>query len=189
MAEWTRVKWTEAAQVARLLKWNDEPQEALALPPRDYFQSLVKDGRLKDAIAFLAQALPRYEAVTWAARYVRDAERQPEPKSPEAEAIKTALLWVQDPVEHRRRAAFAAARAAEPASAEATTGLAVFYSGGSVAPDKCEALPPPPHAAGLFAAAAVRIAAGRSRDRSSALRAALESGETYAEDGRAPLAR
>src|SRR5579871_4071709 len=178
MVEWTRVKWTEAGQITRVLGWDDEPVETLTMPPCTFFAKLKSDGRLGHAVAFLAQALPRFDAVSWAVRFVHDSEPVAKPESPEANALKSALLWLQDPSEERRRTAFVAARKCK--GAESMAAMAVFFSGGSIAPLKCDPQPAPPDAAGRFAAVAVRIACARSADRERAFRTALETGERLA---------
>jgi len=186
MDEWTRVKWTEAGQVTRLLGW-EESAAAEAMRPAEFLAQLRANRRWTPAIAFLAQALPRFEAVTWAVRFVRDSEPAAGPETPEGVALKSALLWLQDPCDERRRTAFAAARAAS--GAEAMAAMAVFYSGGSVAPANCEPLPAPHHLAGRCAAAAVTLACVRSAHQERAMMAALEAGVRFAhEDPGGPVA-
>ena len=182
--EWTRVKWSEARQILSIL---DVPTEAPAADPagspKAYFDALRAAGQLPDAVSFLAQALPRLEAVTWAARSVRDVGDARQRKPAEAAALKAALLWVQDPSESRRRAAFDAAAAADASSAEALAALAAFFSGGSIAPGEYEPIPAPRDAAGRFAAGAVLIAAVNSGDMNAALNRCLDAGEALAAEG------
>lgn len=179
MTEWSRVSWTEAGQVTRVLGWK-ETTETEALPPAEYFDRLKSQGRLADAVSFLAQSLRRFDAVSWAIRIVRGFEPAPDPETAEGAALKTALLWLQDPSDERRRTAFQAARAAN--GAEAMAAMAVFFSGGSVAPAQCEPLPAPPETAGRLAAAAVRLACIRTSNQKDALLAALAAGERLARD-------
>ena len=183
MSDWGRVKWSEARQVCAILDW---PEEQAAAPldgaPSAFYAALRAAGREADAANFLGQALPRLEAVAWAARSVRDLQGAAR-KGPEAAALKAALLWIQDPTESRRRAAYDAAAAADAASAEALAALAVFYSGGSVAPPDCPPLPAPRDAAGRFAAGAVLVAAARAPDMAAALGKCLDAGEALASEG------
>jgi hypothetical protein len=177
--DWTRVKWTEARQVTNLLGWparaGDPPEDG---QPDRYFAALRQAGRGAEAVEFLAQALPRWEVIAWAARCVRDVA--PPPRGPEADALKTALLWVQDPTEARRRAAEAAAAACAPESPARMAALAAFYSGGSVAPPDAEAVPAPRDAAGRFAAGAILIATAAAADIDAALDACLDAGAVIA---------
>lgn len=178
--EWQRVKWSEAGQILALLKVKAAPDTARK-PPELYYADLVRDGRFDEAVKFLALALPRLEAVAWAATTVRDCGHDADP--PEAEALKAVLSWLQDPAENRRRTAYDAAQACDPASAEAMAAMAAFYSGGSVAPPDCEPLPAPHDSAGRFAAVAILIAAARSDDGDAVLAKALKDGERLAQEG------
>lgn len=158
---WSAVRWTEARQVFRLLEWPDRRAEGLdlGLPPQAFFDALRRNGRLVEAAQFLAAALPRWEAIAWAARTVRDERTDGEREPSEAEALKRALLWLQDPSDARRRAAFEAARVAPSGSPEGQTALAVFFSGGSLAPPDRDAVPPEAHTTGRLAGGAVISAA------------------------------
>jgi hypothetical protein len=180
-SEWTRVKWSEARQITRLLAWEPSPgdPDGSALPQL-YFEALRAAGRGVDAADFLGQALPRWETVAWAARAVRDLTDATAGKPANAAALKAALLWVQDPTESRRRAAFEAAEAAPATSAERFAALAAFFSGGSIAPADCDPLPAARDAAGRFAAGAVLLAAFSATDPASALGHCLDSGAALA---------
>jgi len=180
-AEWTRVKWSEARQITRLLAWEASPGDPDgSAPPRRYFEALRAAGRGVEAADFLGQALPRWETVAWAARAVRDLTDPADAKPANAAALKSALLWVQDPTEARRRAAFDAAEAAPATSAERFAALAAFFSGGSIAPADCDPLPAARDAAGRFAAGAVLLAAFSAPDPASALSRCLDSGAALA---------
>lgn len=177
--DWKRVKWTEAGQVTAVLGWAPAAGDpAPGQPPRKYFDALRSGGRLGEAVEFLTQALPRWEAVAWAARAVRDCGGPA--GDPDAAALKAALLWVQDPTEGRRRAAQDAAEAAEPDSPARMAALAAFYSGGSIAPADAEVLPAPRDAAGRCAAGAILMAAALSDDMDQALDASLRLGAAIA---------
>jgi hypothetical protein len=104
----------------------------------------------------------------------------------DADALKAALLWVQDPTEPRRRAAFEAAKLADDGSAERLAAMAAFLSGGSLAPDNCPPVPAPKDVAGRVAAGAVLVAAGRSADRKAAINKALDAGDAIAKQGLSP---
>lgn len=176
---WTRVKWTEAGQITAILGWKAAPENPPpGHAPRAYFDALRAAGRDADAVEFLSQALPRWEAVAWAARAVRDLGAPAD--EADARALKAALLWVQDPTEDRRRAAQTAAEDAEPDSPARLAALAAFYSGGSMSPPEAEILPAPRDAAGRFAAGAILTAAARAADMDAALAASLGAGSAIA---------
>ncbi|MBQ1542660.1 hypothetical protein C5708_04265 [Caulobacter sp. CCUG 60055] len=180
MRRWKQVKWTEAGQVAAILGWPASKHDAE--PPEAAFDRLRAEGRDDDAALFLGQALPRFEAVAWAAQSVRRLAPVDAPEG-DAQALKAALLWLQDPSELRRRAAFDAAAGAGDASPHRMCALAVFFSGGSLAPADLAPLPAPKDAAGKFAAGAVLTAATRSGRRQEGLRDALALGDELAKGG------
>lgn len=181
MGDWKRVKWTEAGQITRLLGWREEP--GLERPPAEYFAELRAKGQLREASMFLAQALPRLESVAWAARSVRDLTNGAARPPAEQAALKAALLWVQDPVDARRRAAREAADAADAASAERYAAMAAFFSGGSITPENCQPVPAAKEVAGRLASGAVLLAAAASRDMKAALAKCLDAGEAIAREG------
>jgi hypothetical protein len=183
MSEWTRVKWSEAGQVIDLLDWAAPTPEAGRTPPQAYFDSLRKASRLEDAVFFLGMALPRHETVAWAARSVRDISEGRERPREDADALKAALFWVQDPSEPRRRAAFDAAQLANHACAERMAAMAVFLSGGSLAPDNVQPVPAPTDIAGRIGAGAILIAAAKGPDRVGAINRALDEGDAIARWG------
>lgn len=182
MADWRRVKWSEARQVLDILGSADAAAESeAAKPPALYFHYLREAGRNLDAVKFLGQALPRLEAVGWAARMVRDLEPEGLDRNrPEAKALRAALLWLADPTEGRRRAAFDASEACDTSSPEALAAKAAFFSGGSIAPADATPLPAPRDAAGRFASGAVMLAAARRKDMAEALNRALDAGAKIA---------
>ncbi|HEY7900865.1 MAG TPA: hypothetical protein VIC25_06730 [Caulobacteraceae bacterium] len=183
MRAWKGVKWTEARQVAAPLDWRVERIGQPEVAPETCFANLRANGRLVDAALFLGQALPRFETAVWAVRMVRELQGAEQPAPADEEAMKTALLWVQDPSEARRRAAFAAAQRIRGSSPTKFAALAVYYSGGSAAAEGAPASPAPPDTAGKFAAAAVIAAAVGGKDFEHRLSTALDAGERIAAAG------
>lgn len=177
MERWKQVHWTEAGQLTAILGWPASEHDTL--PPERFFEQLRGEGRHHEAAMFLGQALPRFEAVSWAARSVRELSRPDLPPA-DADALKATFLWLQDPSENRRRAAFEAASAAGDVAPQRLCALAAFFSGGSMAPDNLQPVPAPKDTAGKFAAGAVISAAARSGDPAKALDAALKLGEALA---------
>lgn len=181
---WERVKWSEAGQVLDQMQASEEGRGADAgAPPEAYFARLRAEGRRAEAADFLAQALPRLEAVAWAARTVRDVRPQGPASRPEARALRSALFFVQDPTEARRRAAYEAAQACPGAGPEALAAYAAFFSGGSMSPAEQTAVLPPRHVAGRCAAGAVKSAALPADKTGAALDAALDAGAALAREG------
>lgn len=173
MTGWPRTIWTEARQIGALLGWPPTPGDGAA--PDRFLEALRAQGRERDAVRFLGQALPRYEAVLWAARTVEHGSAQADPR-----VMASVSAWLGDPSETHRRAAYDVARTAPDPSAARLCGLAVFTSGGSLAPEGKPPYPAPKAAVGRFAAGAVLIAVADSPSRDAALHRALDYGSRLA---------
>ena len=184
MTAWSKIRWSEAGQVLEMLGLpaDEMPAEA-TLPPEQYYVGLRKAGRRSEAADFLAGALPRLEAVAWAARTVRDVHPPAPNTKPAARALRAALFYVQDPTDTRRRAAFEAAEACVPRGPEAMAAYAAFFSAGSLGPPGQQPVPAPKDASGRLAAAAVKSATFGVDRTGAALDRALDAGEQLAREG------
>lgn len=182
MAGWARVRWSEASQVLDLVGGPVEERPTAVGPPADYFAGLRTQGRRGEAVDFLAQALPRLEAVAWAARTVRDLAPPPSHSAQRTRALRAALFWVQDPTDARRRAAFEAAEACDPKGPEAMAAYAAFFSGGSIGPAETAPIPAPKQVSGHLAAGAVKAVVLKDRT-GAAFDRALDAGEALAREG------
>jgi len=125
--------------------------------PREFQETLIARELFPDAIRFLAYRLPRSEAVAWAVRCVRKANAELSVK--EAAALEAAERWLGDASDENRRAAETAAEAAEFEGPASWVAMAVFWSGGSMAPAGQVAVPPPPGLIAEAVSAALTIAA------------------------------
>ncbi len=154
---WRRVKWTRAAQLAPLLDDAVELDGLADRPPAEAFAALFDTDRIQ-ATRFVAQCLPRMDAVMWVGACL---QRSGAPKTTAAAvARKAAVRWVREPSDALRREAFVAGEKAGWATADGAACLAIFLSGGSMAPPEQEqGVPPPPGAFGQAVAGAVLIAA------------------------------
>lgn len=155
---WPRVKWTRAAQVAPLLGDAADLADVAAMTPAAAFAAL----RAADPTAatrFVAQCLPRVDAARWVATCIGETGTQPVPPARVA-AAKAVRRWVGNPSDEARRLAMPAGAAAGWDTMEGMACLAVFLSGGSLAPPAQEMpVNPPPGAFGQAAAGAVLLAA------------------------------
>jgi hypothetical protein len=170
---WHGSVWTEAGQVRALLGWS--PAADLDPLPLDACFARLRGRRAAaEAACFLGVALPRYEAVLWAARGVHDLVAAPEP-----EATAAVTAWLREPTEPRRRAVEPVARAMRRPTPERLCAWAAFMAGGSVAPLGSPPHLAPPDATGRFAAAAVIAAALPHGD--GGLHSLLDAGARLAE--------
>ncbi len=154
---WRRVKWTRAAQLAPLLDEAVNLDGLADRPPAEAFAALYASDRIQ-ATRFVAQCLPRMDAVQWVGACL---QRSGAPVSNAAAvARKAAGRWVREPSDMLRRQAFEAGEKAGWATADGAACLAIFLSGGSMAPPEQEqGVQPPPGAFGQAVAGAVLIAA------------------------------
>ena len=154
---WKQMAAKTAADAAKRAELG-EPARALltpALTPRQYFDLLVQQNQLPDALAFLASALPKREAVWWACQCVRAVASAP---PPEDAALKAAEKWCGLASDGNRRAAHAAAEVATFATPSGSAALAAFLSEGSMAPPHVQAVPPADHLTARLVAAALAMA-------------------------------
>lgn len=154
---WKRVKWTRAAQVGAVLDGLVDLSELNDYPPADAFEVLRRSD-LAQATRFVAQCLPRMEAVRWVAACL--AAMPPSDIPARIVAKKAVNRWLAEPSDPNRRIAYEAGLIVGWASAEGAACMAVFLSGGSIAPAaQQQAVPPAPGAFGQAVAGAVLMAA------------------------------
>ncbi len=134
-------------EAGRLL---DEKQTLLV-----YLYRLMNERLFVDAVRLLAHALPQRDGIRWAC----DCAKESAGASPAAAALAAAEAWLTDPGELNRRACAGAATAAGIATAAGSAALAVFLSGGSIAPADRRPVPPGEHLAARAVANAVILAA------------------------------
>lgn len=162
MAErtWVHVPSRSAAEACPAAAL-DRPALALLhaeLTPRLYLERLIEAGMFAPALAFLAHALPRREAVWWACQAVRAIQSADAPAAAVA-ALRAAERWVADPNEDHRKAALAAAEGDGFETAVGLAAAAAGWSGGNLAPPGLPAVAPDPRLTPRAVAGAVALAA------------------------------
>ena len=132
-----------AQEVCRRFAVGEEAGRLLRadMTPRQYLDLLVETELFVDAARFLAHALPKREAVSWAFQCARQAHGA-NPPAAVAAALDATQKWVADPSEENRRAAFAAAEAADFGTPAGCAAVAAFWSGGSLGPPHVPVIPP-----------------------------------------------
>lgn len=123
-----------------------------------YIEVLRRRGLTFEAIQVLAQWLPRPTGVGWTCRCLRESLPAEDLKT-QAAALEAAERWAAEPTEAHRRAAGAAAEAADYETPAALAALAAFWSAGSMAPAEAPEVPAPPHLAPGAMANAMQLAA------------------------------
>ena len=155
---WPRVKWTRAAQLMPLMGDDAIDQAAVAdLPPPAAF-AVLRGTDPMGATRFVAHCLSRVDAARWMAHCLVDVDRTS--TAARAAAAKVVRRWVANPADEARRLAFEAGSRAGWETMEGMACLAIYLSGGSLAPASQEVpVNPPPGAFGQAAAGAVLLAA------------------------------
>jgi hypothetical protein len=154
----------------------------------DALKYLESANDLPTALRLYAFALPRREAVWWAAMCAAGTCLAARPPA-EREAREAAEHWVRRQDEPARRAAMAAARVAGFRAPEAWAAIAAFWSEGSMAPEGQPILPPAPDLTGKAVHGAISLAAVRARPqlRDDRLRRFLASAKDIAAGGGGPV--
>jgi hypothetical protein len=157
---WPKIKAPTAAEAGRGAQLSPEAT-ALMAPDASvaaYLDALMAAGLQRDAVALMAQALPKREAVWWAclaARTLVAADTAP----PVIGALDAAEAWVFQPTDERRRAAMERAQATKFDHPGVWAAVGAFWSGGSMAPPNLPAVPPADHLTGVAVGGAVTLAA------------------------------
>ncbi|MEE4207114.1 MAG: hypothetical protein V2I39_12545 [Erythrobacter sp.] len=187
---WTIVLWDDARQLATEAELPAEfiPEEEL--PPEALFRSLRDAAEDAHALSFIAAALPRREAIEWGLAAI------PEPPGGDRDSLSRRLLrdaayrWLDDPEDTNRRALFDLAEEAREDWPEKLIALAVFFSGGSIAPPDHDHVPADPSiCATLVSAAVLASMAEHIQNDPDLLARALELADEVARHGREVLAR
>jgi hypothetical protein len=156
----TKVSAKTAAEICTRFKLGERAKEFLRenLTPRQFLDLLLQHQQFVDAVRLLAHGLPKPEAVWWACLCGRSAAgANPPPKV--AAALLATEKWLANQNEDHRRAAQAAADAAELGTPAGCAAMAAFWSGGSLAPPDAAAVPPGENLTAQGVAGAVMLAA------------------------------
>lgn len=158
----TKVAAKTAAEICGRFALSDEAKPLLkdAMAPQQFLAALQEKQLYTDALRFLAQGLPKREAVFWACTCAKQAAGE---KTPEAvaKALSGALKWVADPSEPNRRATQPLYEAAGIGTPAGCAAAAAFWSSGSMAPEGLPEVPPPDSLCGHGAACAAMLSAAQ----------------------------
>jgi hypothetical protein len=111
--------------------------------PAEFLKTLIDHQHYDDAVTFLAHGLPVREAIWWS--YLCSKEHFEQEDSLYQQGALATENWVKNPTEENRREAEKWAEAGEYNTITSWTAAAVFWSGGSVAPEGQPIMEPPMH--------------------------------------------
>ena len=132
------------------------------LAPAHFLNELLDKKLLRDAVLFLAHALPEREALWWACRTIRE-QAGPGLERHVASAIFAAERWTSDPSEMHRLAAYPTAEAAGFGTPPGCLAFTV-WSESDTAPDELPGNPPKGQRTAPLVAKTILLAAVTAED-------------------------
>jgi Family of unknown function (DUF6931) len=127
------------------------------IAPAQVLTRLIKEERFPEALRFLVNTLESGAAVRWACDCLNNLDR-PAAQGARESALQVTQSWIAAPDETKRRAAKEASDNAGLETPEGVLAMAVFFSGGSVAPETAPEVPAPVRACHKLSAGAVLLA-------------------------------
>jgi hypothetical protein len=157
-----KIATLRSGDLARRYQPSERVIKALqAAPTADGALRVLLDGDAPEAtVELLAHALPKREALWWAATCVRERLPDPAPKG-EVQMLEAAEEWVRKPSDEQRRATYALAGVNGMDSPAGVVAAGVFFAGDSLAPAGQQAVPPPGHLVGVMVSNAIKLSAVR----------------------------
>ena len=154
------MKEKKASEVCSHFALGDTARRLLTpeLTAEKYLELLIQNKQYMDAVRLLAYALPTREAIVWA-NSIAHQFSQDNPSEEFTKALAAVEKWLSEPNDENRRAALKAAELAEFSTPAGCAALAVFFSGGSVAPPDGPVIPPQDGSAANAVVGTILIAA------------------------------
>lgn len=162
MTDWTIVFWSSARQIAQEAKLVPKLWPAEDATPDGYFRALRSEGELMAALAYVAAALPKLEAIHWGLASLPVVDPDDPDSSARMLLRDTAQRWLAEPDDENRRAVERLVEQANSDWPETLIGLAIFFSGGSIAPEDSPPVPADPGLMGQLVAGAVQSAVAQA---------------------------
>lgn len=156
MTDWTIVFWNSARQIAQEAKLAQDLWPAEDAAPDSYFRALRTSGSVMAALSYAAAALPKLEAVHWALTSLPSVDAADPDFAARMLLRDTAQRWLAEPDDENRRAVERLVEQANRDWPETLIGLAIFFSGGSIAPEDCPPVPADPGLMGQLVAGAMQ---------------------------------
>jgi hypothetical protein len=148
------------AELCERAEFDEETRELAKpeLPVRACVEQLAAGGRLREAVGAIAQLLPKKEAIRWGLESIRRVPAASAKPGSEG-AMQAVEEWLAGASDEKRRAALRSAEQVGIGTPAGCLGLAVFLSGGSMAPPDTPVAPEPePYLSARMVAGAMSMA-------------------------------
>lgn len=156
MTDWTIVFWSSARQVAEEAKLARSLWPAENVSPDAFFRDLRAKGEVMAAITYVAAALPKLEAIDWGVASLPTLDPAADDFAARMLLRDTIQRWLGEPDDENRRAVERLVEQSDRDWPETLIGLAVFFSGGSIAPEDSPPVPAEPGLMGQLVAGAIQ---------------------------------
>lgn len=180
-----KVAAKRAGEICAQVELSAEARKLLdeQMTPDVYLDRLIEKELWVDAIRLLAFALPKREAVWWAAQSLR-AHLPADAPAKVLDALKSAEAWVYKPTEENRWAAKEAGEKVGYDKPACFVAMGAFWSGGSMVPAHLPKMEPMPAFTPGAVAGAILMVGAQDPERVMAnYRLALEDGLDIANGG------
>ena len=139
------LRFDTAEQLFTIIKPEAEISKLMApgMSTINFLNTLAQKDLLPEAIRYLAIALPRREAIWWACATHRTLGPDQLDDIKEQDAWRIVEEWVYNPTEDTRNQTYAIADTLGYQTPGAYGAMAVFWSGGSIAPPESGQIVPP----------------------------------------------
>ena len=131
------------------------------MSPREFFKTLLLAKQYLCAIDFVAHLMPMRESVWWGCLCLQHASGGAYSDVDKA-ACRAAVEWIMRPEEEMRAAAREPAETAGLTSVAGMLAMAVYQTGGNIAPPKAPPMSPAPYAWSKAVSRAVKLASTKA---------------------------
>jgi hypothetical protein len=152
--------------------------------PSAYLATLEQQELYQDAVRFLTYKLPTDAGIKWAIACIKELS-SPESRQQKDDPLDASDQWVKMPGDPTRWAAKKASDKTEKNGPSNLVAMAVFFSGGSLAPPGAPQTPPPPYSAQKFIAGSIlaTVVSYQPKDANERYQKALKLGKALDTSG------
>lgn len=150
--------WSAALQIAQEADLPREIWPTEDVAPQDFFATLRSGEDTIAALSYAACALPKLESIEWALAALPPVADDDRDFSARMLLRDASRRWIDEPDDENRRAVFAIAEESNNDWPETLIGLAIYFSGGSIAPEDIDPVTVSPEIAAKLISGALQLA-------------------------------